>query len=329
MNPAKSEDPSPGSGYFMSESNSVSGDALTFAQLSDPHLSSPATVKFYQLLNKRVLGYLSWRLNRRHEHSLQVLDSLLQDMGAMNPDHVVVTGDLTHLGLPQECQQVGRWLETVGKPFDVTVIPGNHDTYVPASWQKTLGLWEPYMASDQPTTTGSEHVFPSLRIWGPVAFIGLSSAHPSPPFMAVGSLGETQLKRLAELLEQARQQKLFRVVMVHHAPIPASDKWRKRLTDSVDLCRVLSKHGVELVLHGHTHRVMDSELSTAKGMVPVIGIPSASALGLAHRQPARYHLYKVARGQRGWDLAVSIRGYMKDKASFEAISERHLQLPEW
>ena len=114
--------------------------------------------------------------------------------------------------------------------------------------RKTLGLWEPYMASDQPTTTGSEHVVPSLRIRGPVAFIGLSSARPSPPFMAVGSLGKTQLKRLAELLEQARQQKLFRVVMVHHAPIPASDKWRKRLTDSADLCRVLSKHGVELVL---------------------------------------------------------------------------------
>ena len=41
---------------------------LTFAQLSDPHLSSLEDVHWRDLASKRLLGYLSWRKRRRAEH---------------------------------------------------------------------------------------------------------------------------------------------------------------------------------------------------------------------------------------------------------------------
>lgn len=328
MNPVKSQNSNNSPGLSIPESGGSGRDELTFVQLSDPHLSNPSMVKLVELLNKRVLGYLSWRLNRRQEHDPEVLQTLLRDMAAIEPDHVVITGDLTHLGLAQECQQVGRWLESLGKPADVTVIPGNHDTYVRASWQQTLELWEPYMVSDSQTQgTVRDHLFPSLRVRGPVALIGLSSARPSMPFLAVGSLGTRQLRKLAELLEQTGRQNLFRVVLVHHAPVPATDKWRKRLTDSGALCGVLTDHGVELVLHGHTHRAMESELRTSKGVAPVIGLPSASALGRGHGEPACYHVYRISRNGPGWNLSIEARGYVRDKAVFEAVGQRRIQIP--
>ena len=108
---------------------------LTFAQLSDPHLSSPAPVRATDLLGKRALGYLSWRLARRHRHLAEVLAALVQDLRAAQADHVVVTGDLTHLGLPHEFEQARRWLDALGPAPALSVVPGNHDAYARSEWR--------------------------------------------------------------------------------------------------------------------------------------------------------------------------------------------------
>jgi len=55
---------------------------FTLAHLSDLHLSSLDGVKPRELLSKRMLGYVSWRLRRRHEHRADVLDALRADLHA-------------------------------------------------------------------------------------------------------------------------------------------------------------------------------------------------------------------------------------------------------
>ena len=52
----------------------------TFAQISDPHLSTLEHVNPRELLNKRALGYLSWRRKRRFEHRPEVLQALKRDL---------------------------------------------------------------------------------------------------------------------------------------------------------------------------------------------------------------------------------------------------------
>jgi 3',5'-cyclic AMP phosphodiesterase CpdA len=302
-----------------------------FAQISDPHLSTLEGVGARELLNKRVLGYLSWRRKRRYEHRSEVLDALRRDLQGEEFEQLLVTGDLTHIGLPAEFRQARDWLQQLGPPAQVAAIPGNHDACVPSDWRQTFALWRDYMASDpqanSPSTpTDLDDLFPSLRIRGEIAFIGLSTACPTPPLMASGSLGRDQLEKLASLLEITAQQSLFRVVYLHHCPLPGVEKWRKRLTDAPELQALLEQHGAELILHGHGHRAHYLELECSCGSVPVIAIPSASALGLHGADVASYNRYRVERSQQGWNLDIEGRRYQSDGGDFVAADLRRVVL---
>lgn len=306
-------------------------DGFYFAHLSDPHLTSLHAVRWQELLNKRLFGYLSWRRRRRAEHRTEVLDALLADLRSMRPEHVVVTGDLTHIGLPDEFRQARAWLERLGDSADVTVIPGNHDAYAPAPWRSTFAQWDSYMRSDAPfaatTIATRDDMFPSLRIRDGVAFIGLSSSCATAPFLATGSLGRRQIARLEELLQDTARQGLFRTVLLHHPPRVEDEKWRKRLTDGRALCRVLERAGAELLLHGHGHRAHRTEISFADRTIPVFGIPSASAVGRREGRRAQYYLYRVRRADAAWSVQIEVRSWQPDSNRFAGESQHQLSLP--
>ncbi len=293
-----------------------------FAHISDPHLTALDGVGIAPLLNKRLLGYLSWRRRRRHEHRPEVLAALGRDLAASPPGQLVVTGDLTHIGLPREFAQARAWLQQLGDPEQVALVPGNHDACVRAPWEDTFSLWQEYLAGDEAVPP----LFPSLRVRGSIAFIGLSSACPTPPFMATGTLGGEQLARLPPLLERTREQGLFRVVFLHHSPLVGTEKWRKRLTDAPALQAILESDGAELVLHGHGHRSHYRELESSQGTVPVLAVPSASARGLHGADVAHYSRYTVARTSRGWALDVEFRGYDPAAGGFTADGGESMQL---
>ncbi len=296
------------------------------AHLSDPHLTTLEGVNPRDLLNKRILGYLSWRLHRRNEYRGEVLEALVKDLKNRSTDHVVITGDLTQIGLPQEFQQVSRWLAAFGKPYDITIVPGNHDCYVRESWQRTFALWAPYMDADSNTASADQATFPSYRQRGPLALIGLSSAVSSPPFFATGELGVTQLDRLDSLLATASEQGLLRVVLIHHPPVPGTVVSRKRLTDEHALFEVLAHRGAELILHGHAHKSHDQQLSTPQGDIPVIGVTSASAMGSKPGRQAQYHLYRFIHKEGGWRLEIEVRGLVQGEGRFENQGGRYLAL---
>jgi len=278
-----------------------------FAQFSDPHLSTLDNVQAGDLLNKRALGYLSWRRKRRFEHRREVLDTLQRDLPRDELDQLLVTGDLTHIGLPSEFEQARAWLRQLGAPDWVALVPGNHDACVQAPWEDTFALWQDYMASDP--GNGLEGGFPTLRVRGDIAFIGLSTGNPKPPLMATGTLGPEQLERLPGLLRHTADRGLFRVVYLHHSPLVGHEKWRKRLTDAGAIQAVLEEQGAELVVHGHGHRAHVSSLATRCGALPVIALPSSSALGLHGADIAHYNRYTVTRADAGWKLVIETRRY--------------------
>jgi 3',5'-cyclic AMP phosphodiesterase CpdA len=306
-------------------------NALTFAQLSDPHLSSPEGARWRDLAGKRLLGYLSWRRRRRAEHRAEVLEALRRDLLGVRPEHLVITGDLTQIALPDEFRQARRWLDSLGSPAQVTVVPGNHDAYVPVSWSQGFAHWQPYLVSDDVPADrrvdAAGSVFPSLRVRGPVALIGLSSARPSAPLLATGRLGRGQLERLETLLRQTREHGLFRVVLLHHPPVPGEERWRKRLTDAAGLCAVIARQGAELVLHGHRHRSVQSRIEIPGTDVPVFGIPSASAIGQLTGRVAQYHVYRVEATPAAWRLDLEVRGYLPETQEFAIQGKSRMEIP--
>ena len=107
--------------------------AFTLAHLSDPHLAPLPAPRLRELAGKRALGYLNWTRNAHKIHRREVLDALVADMRAQRPDHIAVTGDLVNIALEAEFAPARAWLESVGTPEHVTVVPGNHDAYVRAT----------------------------------------------------------------------------------------------------------------------------------------------------------------------------------------------------
>jgi 3',5'-cyclic AMP phosphodiesterase CpdA len=280
--------------------------AFTLAHLSDPHLPPLPAARLRDLAGKRAFGYLNWTRNRHKYHRREVLDVLVSDMQATMPDHIAITGDLVNLALEAEFPPSRAWLESVGAPDRVTVIPGNHDTYVRITQHRFAEAWASYLDGDAAPGGG---VFPSLRRRGPLALISVSSAVPTPPLMATGWLGRAQLEQLERMLAGLSGNEAFRVLLIHH-PLRSNAR-AKRLTDSSELLALLKRHGVDLVLHGHDHVHSTIWVEGPKGTIPVVGVPSASAVAHGRYPDAAYNLFSVERDGDAWRVEQTVRGIDK------------------
>jgi len=293
-----------------------------FAHVSDIHLPLGAPTRPTAILNKRLLGYLSWHGKRKRRLSVKTLEALTDDLRHHAPDHVCITGDLTNLGLPAEYEAATAWLSGLGPHSEVSVVPGNHDVYVRANPVDTLDRWSPWMSDD---TDGAR--FPYLRRRGPVAFFGVSSAVPTPPFLATGRIGREQLARLARGLEDARRHGCFRVVLLHHPVGERAVGRRKALSDGSALRERLREVGAELVLHGHVHRRMATTVPGPDGPIPVMGTAAASANDPERGDMAHYHLFEVGRTGADWLLRVRHRSFDPEIGRMVAAGEREIALP--
>ncbi|MCP4035887.1 MAG: metallophosphoesterase [bacterium] len=308
---------------------------ITLGHLSDLHATDPSRANFGALLNKRMLGWLSWRLKRSRLYRREVVAALFEDIQRESPDHVAVTGDLVNIALPQEFEAAADMLRELGSPAWVSVVPGNHDAYVGLPRERAWALWSGYLESDAASpgepapAVGSARnsnmfpfpeMFPTVRIRGDLALVGVCTALPTAPFMATGMAGETQLLRLESTLEELRARDLCRVVLVHHPVVDAHVSRRRRSSDSARLRLVLERAGAELVIHGHDHRSEFSSLAGREGPIPVVGVRSASYVGPDAAKTAQYHIYQIERTAGGvpsrFQVSLRVRGWDASARSF-------------
>ena len=297
------------------------GKSFVVAHLSDPHIARVDQINKGDLLSKRLFGYLRWKLKRRFEQSYELLTILHKDLQRSKPDHIAITGDLTQLSLPAEFEKARDWLQSLGTPEQVTVIPGNHDTYVKTAWHQSFALWLDYMLGDaqaQPAGSISSlaELFPTLRIRNRIALIGISTAQPSAPHLATGAIGADQLKKLESILKQLNDQRLFRIILIHHPPISGVVNWRRSLTDAQFLQTLLERYGAELVLFGHAHKTAHGDLATPAGLIPVMGVPSASSLRRSDARRSSYCLYKIMSSAEGWNVQMEERVFSSGQHRF-------------
>ena len=282
------------------------------AHLSDPHLGPLPVVRLRELASKRALGYFNWHSNRGRAFEDRALQALTADLAAAHPHHIAVTGDLVNIGLPAEYDTALAWLHTLGKPRDVTVVPGNHDAYVASAVAHYSRKWLPFASGDHPDET---MVFPFIRRRDRLALIGLSTAVPTAPLMATGRIEEDQAAALGEALRQTGDEGLCRVVLIHHPPGKGGAIRTRRLIGARHVRDAIARHGAELVLHGHNHRTSVTWLDAPHGMkVPVVGAAAAAAMPHGTNPGAAYNLFHIEGTHAPFTIAMTERGFAKTGA---------------
>lgn len=298
------------------------------AHLSDIHIGPLPDVELYQLVSKRAIGYVNWHRNRRHLLQDNVLATIVADMKAAAPDHIAVTGDLVNLALDAEIEAAKLWLETLGPADTVSVVPGNHDAYVPGAFGRVCRLWGPWMSSDGQNMPVGRLTFPYLRVRGNVALIGCTSARATAPFMATGFFREGQGERLGKLLEEAGRRGLFRIVMIHHPPVRNAVPQHKRLFGITRFQNLVRWHGAELVLHGHSHLPSLHWIEGPEGCtVPVVGVAAAGQSAGGHATAAQYNLIEIGGKVERWSIRLTRRGLTGAALPPQEISSTELTPP--
>jgi 3',5'-cyclic AMP phosphodiesterase CpdA len=285
---------------------------FVLAHLSDPHLPPLPRPGPFELMGKRLGGFVNWHRKRRRFHLAAVLAQIVDDIKSCSADHIAVTGDLVNLSLAAEFLPARSWLEGLGSPQDVTLVPGNHDAYVRSKAHHPELHWADYMRGDGPAPHAAAPTFPFVRRRGPVALIGLSTAVPAPPFRATGRLGAGQLARFAEVSAGLGHEGVFRTVLIHHPPVIRPEWHNERLLDGEAFLDVLREHGAELVLYGHEHVHSLRWFDAPRRPVPAVGVPSASANLGGQYDPAAYNLYFIDGRPGAWRCEMVSRGLARE-----------------
>ena len=284
---------------------------IKLAHLSDVHLAPLPPARLRDLANKRLTGYLNYRLKRGAALDGTGLAALVAHLRAQSPDFICLTGDLVNLGLDAEIAAAADWLGHLGPPEKVCISPGNHDAYLPGALTRACAAWRPYLSGE----TIDEHRFPFVRRIGDVAIVSCSSAVSTPPWIAAGRFDAGQGRRLARVLRMLGEAGYFRVVMIHHPPSEEERNWRRGLWGADEFRRAIGEAGAELVLHGHTHRSSLYHMRGPGGDVPVIGVAAASTApeSPGHADPARYNLFRVDRRPKTgkWTCTMQEYGYQR------------------
>lgn len=165
-----------------------------------------------------------------------ILLDTINKINEMNPDAVVISGDITDNGYYREYIKAKEYLDLIVPPK--IVIPGNHDA-------RNIGdeVFEEIIGNRY----GSLELADSN-----IKIIGLDSSEPD---LDHGKIGRLQKKFLEDEIRDAKVRNMFIIITVHHhiISIPNTGRERNVLSDAGDILLLLLENNVNLILSGHKH----------------------------------------------------------------------------
>lgn len=199
-------------------------------------------------------------------------------------DVLVLCGDLTNRGLPNEAEILADLLRAV--PMPVLAVLGNHDYESGQQDEVTRILCQAgvVMLDDEP------HEACGVGFAGVIGFIGGFDGHSLAPF------GEELIKRLVhETVEQAlklesglaRLRTEHKMAVLHYAPIRATVEGEPEeifpFLGSSRLVEPIDRLGVDVVVHGHAHHG-SHQGKTPRG-IPVYNVAEAIMRQIDEERP--------------------------------------------
>ncbi len=287
---------------------------IRIAHVSDLHVLSRTSAQWRRIIfNKRLTGYANLILRRGRVHRREYMLAVLSAAVA-RADHLVVTGDITNLSLEHEYEEARALLDEAARRTEVTVVPGNHDIYLPSTHRRRRfpHYFNRFLQSDLPELARDLPAgpFPCVKLRGRVAIIALSSGVPRPPFIAAGYVGHAQLEAFEAVLAHPEVQRRTSIVLIHHPPVdtrPRIAQLRDGLVDAAPLRSSLARLPRGLVLFGHLHVRVRCGLPTSSGSLDVIGASGAALDSPDMSVRAGFNLYEFDDGS-----LVSIEAHVFD-----------------
>lgn len=174
----------------------------------------------------------------------------------LDPDLVVVAGDLTQRAKASEYRAVRAFLDALpDKP--VVVTPGNHDVPLYRIWERLFAPyrnWKRYIAPELDSVT-------STRL---ATVVALNSSAPRRAIVA-GHVSTEQVAYARKAFATAPSDH-FRILVVHHHFIATEDRLGGTpLSNAAELLQDFEEMGVDLILGGHVHQ---THLTTSRDLVP-------------------------------------------------------------
>jgi 3',5'-cyclic AMP phosphodiesterase CpdA len=160
-----------------------------------------------------------------------LMERVIREINEIEPEILVVTGDLTENGDPSEFKRAKSYIERIRCETEV-VIPGNHDV-------RNVGY------------LGFEEIFgyrTTIAEYEGITIVGIDSTQPD---LGDGHVGREKYGWIEHCLDTDG----FKVVALHHhlIPVPKTGRERNILVDAGDVLELLIRCGTDLVLCGHKH----------------------------------------------------------------------------
>jgi len=172
-------------------------------------------------------------------------EALLQTIPSLEPDVIVVSGDLTQRARRDQFEAARQFFDRF-PDVPLLIVPGNHD----------VALWRIFERLFKPHALYCEIITPDLNPvlkTGNVLLVGLDSTAPRRS-ISNGRLDQHQLRSCEKIFAKAPEE-ITRIVVAHHQFAPGHDRvfdlampGARRAID----CFVEQK--VEIILGGHLHR---------------------------------------------------------------------------
>lgn len=270
---------------------------MRIAHITDIHWMEPP---YWKVLNsKRVLGTANLYLRgRRHHFTERVQGALIAHLLELEPDLVLITGDLTAQALPLEFEKAKRALTPVLERTPVFVIPGNHDVYtLGAQRDRRIHTW----FGDWMGLSDGSHIG-RLDV-GDVTCLGLDPNRPTW-LSASGWLPPEQLEDLSDTLALPELADRFVILCMHYPLLDRHgeiyDGRNHGLLNARELIAVLdaAPHRPSLIVHGHEHHGFHVDLQLTDAAVPIYNCGSSGyAFMPTARRAAAMNVYQVDGAQ--------------------------------
>lgn len=226
-----------------------------------------------------------------------MLEKVMDELRGFKPDHLAITGDLVNLATPREIISARAWLKNNCDKYHTSLVPGNHDAYVPGAFKSATDAWRPWISGND---TRLNDQFPYMKALGPVAIIGFSTSNATLPFRATGKFTNAQAVIGKKLLAKAKKDGLFRVILIHHPPYHNATHPMKKMIGIDRFQEMISESGAELILHGHTHLNTIQKIEVPNGSAKTVGISSASQTAGDKKPVAGFNLFDIENHTDGW-----------------------------